>query len=1076
MCKKNVLTGVLLAMLLLDSVVAHAGSDVFSVNFYAWGRTGQGGEWNLEEWQRTITLEADQAAGVGDWETTGWENIYMPWNPSQPQDPVTITSNQGSTATFTLITCRNGAPYHWTAMRTTLLNDGNGDLMDGHANATEDDNELFDMTVSDIPFDEYDVIIYLGGNEGQWGDGTGKIVFNGGPEQDFYLGPNAEFASFAEIVDATTPGNYILYEGVTGSSFTVQVWGNGFNHLAPCGFQFRQAAPQSAGNPDPEDEATDVPRDVTLSWTPGVFAAPTNGHKVYFGESFDEVNDATGGVAQDANSYTPPQRLDFSTTYYWRVDEVNAPPTSHIEFKGEVWSFTTEPFAYPIDGNNITATASSLHQEGTGPENTVNGSGLDENDLHSTVTTDMWLSGATGPQPTWIRYEFDQVYKLYEMWVWNYNMQFESVIGFGLKDVTIEYSTNGADWTVLGGVPDFAQGLGAEGYAHNTTIDFDGAVAKYVKITANSSWGGLTQYGLSEVRFFYVPVWAREPNPASGATDIDVDNVTLSWRAGREAATHEMYFSTSRQAVINGTAPVNTLTEASHGPLSLDLGKTYYWRVDEANDLEHEFIGVDDFESYNDYCNRIFYAWKDGWGHSADPDCGVVASTGNGTGSTVGNLNAPFAEQTIVHGGAQSMPFEYDNSGATGKARYSEAQREWASPQDWTKADVKALTLWFHGETDNTLETLYVAVEDSLGQVRVATHPNPEALQAAGWQEWNIALQQFSGVNLASVKKLYIGVGNRNNPQAGGSGKLYFDDIRLYPSKCVLSRRSADFARVDYVADCVVDYKELEVMAENWLAVPAATGIVPNGDFELMYKPGTAITGVVSDGGWTQGVGPDCPIDNGQYMFSDETTGTVADIPGWIGYDKEGWIALGGTYDRDQTTGNLQGSVSRQGNYTPDGLHSYLSNGGGWGNAAGGLIVSDAPLGNVEDGIYTLSMVAQGSATPVVLDLLAGGVALTPASSVDPELTGDWQEFSRTYDSASLVGHIGQPLTIVLGVGRDATGNQTRFDDVTLLHNSEPLPILPLAGQRVDLHEDNKIDFKDFAVLGDAWLEEILWP
>ncbi|MFB0525684.1 MAG: hypothetical protein ACETVZ_09075, partial [Phycisphaerae bacterium] len=132
-----------------------------------------------------------------------------------------------------------------------------------------------------------------------------------------------------------------------------------------------------ASNPIPADEATDVLRDVVLSWTPGKFAAPTNGHIVYFGQSFNDVNDATGGVAQDANSYTPPQRLDFGTTYYWRVDEVNAPPTSHIEFKGDVWSFTVEPIAYPIDGNNITATASSSNSAGEGPENTINGSGLD---------------------------------------------------------------------------------------------------------------------------------------------------------------------------------------------------------------------------------------------------------------------------------------------------------------------------------------------------------------------------------------------------------------------------------------------------------------------------------------------------------------------------------------------------------------------------------------------------------------------------------------------------------------------------------------------------------------------------
>ncbi|GAI91316.1 unnamed protein product, partial [marine sediment metagenome] len=86
-------------------------------------------------------------------------------------------------------------------------------------------------------------------------------------------------------------------------------------------------------------------------------------------------------------------------------------------------------------------------------------------------------------------------------------------------------------------------------------------------------------------------------------------------------------------------------------------------------------------------------------------------------------------------------------------------------------------------------------------------------------------------------------------------------------------------------------------------------------------------------------------------------------------------------------------------------------------------------------------MFANGGANPVVLELLADGVILTPTSSVDPNLSGDWQEFSRTYDSASLVGFLGEPLTIVLGVGRPlpdgATGTQTRFDDVTLFQSSK---------------------------------------
>ena len=211
------------------------------------------------------------------------------------------------------------------------------------------------------------------------------------------------------------------------------------------------------------------------------------------------------------------------------------------------------------------------------------------------------------------------------------------------------------------------------------------------------------------------------------------------------------------------------------------------------------------------------------------------------------------------------------------------------------------------------------------------------------------------------------------------------------------------------------------------IAVP-----VPNGDFEAIYMPGSdTITADLGEG-WTQGLGPDTPMDDGIASYSDGTTGDVIDIPGWIGADVQGWIDGGGTYGRDTTTGNRQGSVTRQSD-TPDGLYYYLSNGGGWGNSAGGLIVSEASLATVEEGLtYTLSMLANGGATPVVLELLADGVALVPASSVDPELSADWQTFSRTYDAASLEGYVGASLTIRLGVGRGASGGQSHFDAVSL--------------------------------------------
>ena len=66
----------------------------------------------------------------------------------------------------------------------------------------------------------------------------------------------------------------------------------------------------------------------------------------------------------------------------------------------------------------------------------------------------------------------------------------ESFIGFGAKNVTIEYSVDGAAWTTLGDF-EFAQAPGTAGYTPNTTVDLAGVVAKYVKLTIKSNWGGM---------------------------------------------------------------------------------------------------------------------------------------------------------------------------------------------------------------------------------------------------------------------------------------------------------------------------------------------------------------------------------------------------------------------------------------------------------------------------------------------------------------------------------------------------------------------------------------------------------
>jgi len=537
----------------------------------------------------------------------------------------------------------------------------------------------------------------------------------------------------------------------------------------------------TASNPIPADGATDVPREVTLNWMPGEFA---NTHDVYLGTVFEYVNDADrsdqrgvlASQGQIAATYDP-GRLDFGQTYFWRVDEVNAPPDYTI-FKGDVWSFTVEPFAYPIE--SITATASSAIKAGEGPENTVNGSGLDDDDLHSSDSDDMWLSNFVDPDRAWIQYEFDRVHKLYRMWVWNYNSSVEPMVGFGVKEATIEYSLDGTNWAIFGTTHEFARGPGAAGYAHNTTVDLGGAAAKYVRITANSNWGGMVnQYGLSEVRFLYIPVWATEPSPDSGATDVDVDTI-LSFRAGREAAKHDVYISTDEQTVIDGTVPVAGVTEASYAP-SLDLAGTYYWRIDEVNDAEipttwqgdiwnlstQEYLVVEDFESYNDIpageegSNLVYGTWVDGFENPAN-------------GSTIG-YNEPFQptiETSLVYDGKKSVPLFYDNT----VAAYSEVTANVADldvGRDWTMHGIKALTLRFRGDPNNNVQQMYVKINGS----KVTYDGDAENLKRTGWQMWYIDLTSI-GVNLSNVTELAIGF--ERIGAVGGQGMVLLDGIRLY--------------------------------------------------------------------------------------------------------------------------------------------------------------------------------------------------------------------------------------------------------------------------------------------------------
>jgi len=275
------------------------------------------------------------------------------------------------------------------------------------------------------------------------------------------------------------------------------------------------------------------------------------------------------------------------------------------------------------------------------------------------------------------------------------------------------------------------------------------------------------------------------PNPAKGAVDVTPTPI-LSWASANLAASHDVYFGADADAVKNAdkTPPeykgTKALGEESYDAGRLELETTYYWRIDEVNSTHPDspwvgnvwsfttgaFLVVDDFESYNDIdppdpaTNRIFEAWIDGFGTTTN-------------GALVGNDLPPYAEQTVIHGGSQSMPYLYDNNLKT-----SEATLTLVYPRDWTEEGVTKLSLWFRGSSANAADRMFVALNGNA----VVYHADPAVTQKTGWNRWVIDLRAFSdrGVVVTNVNSITIGFGTKNSSAAGGTGTTYIDDIRLY--------------------------------------------------------------------------------------------------------------------------------------------------------------------------------------------------------------------------------------------------------------------------------------------------------
>ncbi len=447
-------------------------------------------------------------------------------------------------------------------------------------------------------------------------------------------------------------------------------------------------ASKSAFQPIPGNGSLFVDPNVTLSWTAGTGSVI---HFFYFGDNLEDVQAGTGGTSKgtvgELNYH--PGLLEREKTYYWRVDEFDG----MRRHTGNVWSFTTARPGGGLKGSYYNGIAfEQLVLERIDPQ----------------INFD-W--GNDSPAP-------------------GVNTDAFSVIWAG--ELEIPFS---GIWTFYTNIND-----GVRLWVNNELIVENWAD----RYSATENWGDLIELvaGKCDLKMEYYENWeiataqllwegpktpkqlipqaafsptlrASNPNPYDGAVAVK-QTPTLQWTAGDNAAHHEVYFGDDQTTVENAHTTTigiyhgqQELDQTKYTPIEapLEWNKTYYWRIDEVEAdgvtinkslvwsfTVADYVVVEDFEDYNDFDNRIFDVWAD--------------YPVNNTGMTVGHFDLPFAERRIVHNGFQSMYMLYDNDGTvnegtnyeqSGTLFYSEAEREWADAQDWTRDGVNSLTLWFRG-------------------------------------------------------------------------------------------------------------------------------------------------------------------------------------------------------------------------------------------------------------------------------------------------------------------------------------------------------------------------------------------
>jgi len=669
--------------------------------------------------------------------------------------------------------------------------------------------------------------------------------------------------------------------------------------------------PVFARNPYPPDRSAEIPLDVTLSWTAGIDQSTDSYYTrqdVYVGSDPVAVAEATTASPEYMGGPTGPNEygplsLSYYEKVYWRVDGVED-ASGTVSYPGAVWTFKAAYDPGEVCDPNLKLWLkfenNALDSSGRGNDGTEIGGptyvpGTDGQAIHLDGIDDYvdmeYGIGISGTEPRtiagWVKADTSAIPD------WTNIFGFTGPSGNGRHfDIEVVGDTNSttAGWYGVYMYGDEYDILPCDIEWHHLAAIYDGTnvyfygdavlmgFAAYAIDTPDNVHVGkradndnyfpgriddLRIYNTAKNEAHIAQImriglwWAwMTPYPSNGAVDVPPGQVTLNWQPGACASDVNgsiVYYSEDLAAVVNRTASSAVVSSSSFRlPMSLDLGRTFYWAVDTINGpciwpghlwtfTTANWLSVDDMESYACWIMEgcMYETWRDGFGI-------CTAGSGNNTGSVL-NENDDF-----VLGGRQSMKYEFDNDGRVyspctlgqegGHLKYSKIEAQVSNlpsgiGSDWAAGGVRALSINFYGKTGNpTTEPFWVQLRDGTkgygDKVFYGVYEGEslDDFNEPQWHEWNIDLADFNA-DLNDVVGIVIGIGNEDGTGDHGSGTLYLDDIRLYIPRCVPTRSSPAFAALDYAPegdrDCKIDYRELAIMARDWLQQGDKT-IVPS--------------------------------------------------------------------------------------------------------------------------------------------------------------------------------------------------------------------------------------------------------